>query len=226
MHGSDSASPTFDTVLLDVDGTLIDSTYLHALAWMRAFASHDLHPEWWSVHRTIGMGGDLLVAEVCGSDVEDRLGDTLRDEWSDRYREVLPEVRPFPQVPEFVATLQDRGYAVAVASSGAAEFTDAALALLDLSRDDFAAVVTAGDVDHAKPAPDVLSVALERAGGTGAVLIGDTVWDVESAKRLSMPTVAVRSGGFGTAELLDAGASLVVDDVAELCSRGWPGTDR
>ncbi|AZG44460.1 HAD family hydrolase [Gordonia insulae] len=226
MDGSDSASPTdttspVDTVLLDVDGTLIDSTYLHALAWIRAFAAHDLRPAWWRVHRTVGMGGDLLVGELCGPDVEDRLGDALRAEWADRYREVLPEVRPLPGARRFVEDLNGAGLTVALASSGAAEFTDAALDILRMNRDDFAAVTSSEDVDVSKPEPDILATALDRAGGTRAVLVGDTVWDIESARRLDAECVAVRSGGFAEAELSGAGAVLVVETVGDLADRGW-----
>ena len=129
-----------DTVLLDVDGTLIDSTYFHALAWIRAFAAHDLTPDWWRVHRTVGMGGDLLVGEVCGREVEDRLGDELRADWADRYRQLLPEVRVFPGARALIDQLQQAGHRVALASSGAQEFTEAALRMLGMAGDEFAAV--------------------------------------------------------------------------------------
>ncbi len=96
MPDADAGAPV-DTVLLDVDGTLIDSTYLHALAWMRAFTAHDLTPpQWWKVHRAIGMGGDRLVGEICGDEVEESLGDTLRDDWEGHYRELVPDLRPLP----------------------------------------------------------------------------------------------------------------------------------
>ncbi|RPA20085.1 HAD family hydrolase [Gordonia sp. OPL2] len=210
-----------DTVLLDVDGTLVDSTYLHALAWTRAFGAHDLAPPWWRIHRTVGMGGDLLVGEVCGADVEDRLGDTLRSEWADRYRELLPEVRSFPGARELVDAIRSAGLEVALASSGAAEFTDAALDILGMTRDDFDAVTSAEDVDRSKPHPDILGTALESAGGTQALLVGDTVWDVESAARLSAACVGVRTGGFSEAELDSAGAALVVDDIGVLAQCDW-----
>jgi HAD superfamily hydrolase (TIGR01549 family) len=212
-----------DTVLLDVDGTLVDSTYLHALAWARAFRAHDLTPPWWRIHRTVGMGGDLLVGEVCGEDVEHRLGDRLRSEWADRYRELLPEVRPLPGAPELVDAIRSAGLRVALASSGAAEFTDAALDILGMTRDDFAAVTSAEDVDRSKPHPDILGTALEASGGEHALLVGDTVWDVESAARLSAACVAVRTGGFSEAELREAGAVLVVDDIGVLAQRDWRG---
>ncbi|MGC5259009.1 HAD family hydrolase [Gordonia sp. DT218] len=226
MDGSDTASPigtgaAVDTVLLDVDGTLVDSTYLHALAWMRAFAAHDLVPPWWRVHRTIGMGGDLLVGEVCGDDVERRLGSALRAEWADRYRELLPEVRPLPGARQLVHALTDRGLKVALASSGAAEFTDAAIDSLGMTRGEFAAVTSAEDVDNSKPEPDILATALELADGRHAVVVGDTIWDIESARRLQAACVAVRTGGFSESELADAGATLVVDSIHTLAEQGW-----
>ncbi|MBD0862175.1 HAD family hydrolase [Gordonia sp. zg691] len=216
-----NTTETIDTVLLDVDGTLIDSTYLHALAWMRAFAAHDLTPLWWRVHRAIGMGGDRLVGEICGDEVEESLGDTLRDAWSEHYRGMLADVRPLPGAVDLIRGLLDADYRVALASSGKSEFTDAALDSMGLHRDDFAAVTTSDDADSSKPAPDILSVALERAGGGRAVVVGDTVWDIESAHRLPADCVAVRSGGFAEGELRDAGAILVVDDVGDLVARGW-----
>lgn len=218
--GSDTDTPV-DTVLLDVDGTLVDSTYLHALAWMRAFGAHDLTPSWWRVHRAIGMGGDRLVGEVCGDDVEDSLGDELRNDWEAHYRTLLPDVRPFPGAADLVRRLLDDGYKVALASSGKSQFTDAAMDSLGFSAADFAAVTSSDDADASKPAPDILAVALEDAGGSRALVIGDTVWDVASAHRLPAECVTVRSGGFAEAELLDAGAVLVVDHVGELVERDW-----
>jgi phosphoglycolate phosphatase-like HAD superfamily hydrolase len=215
------AERSIDTVLLDVDGTLVDSTYLHASAWMRAFAAHDLTPQWWRVHRAIGMGGDRLVGEICGDDVEDSLGDTLRDEWEGHYRGMLPDVHPLPGASDFVRGLLEAGYRVALASSGKSEFTDAALESMGLRRADFAAVTTSDDADSSKPAPDILAVALEEAGGDRSVVVGDTVWDVASAHRLPAECVAVRSGGFAEGELRDAGAVLVVEHVGDLAERGW-----
>ncbi|MGV9793679.1 HAD family hydrolase [Gordonia sp. NPDC003422] len=213
-----------DTVLLDVDGTLIDSTYLHALAWMRAFAAHDLTPKWWHVHRAIGMGGDMLVGEICGQSVEDSIGDELRAAWEARYRELLPEVNPIPGAAQLISELGGAGFKVALASSGKSEFTDAAIDSLGFRLVDFAAVTSSDDAEKSKPEPDILGVALEAAGGTRSVVIGDTVWDVASANRLPAACVAVRSGGFAEAELADAGAVLVVDDVGVLAERGWlPG---
>lgn len=210
-----------DTVLLDVDGTLVDSTYLHALAWQRAFVRHELAPESWRVHRAIGMGGDRLVEELCGAEVERRLGDELRAEWEDEYAALLPQVRPLPRAADLVRHLAGLGLRVALASSGKKRFTDAAIGSLGLDADDFAAVTSSEDAEESKPQPDILGVALERAGGRRAVVVGDSVWDIESAGRLGADAVAVRTGGFSAAELNQAGAALVVDDVAALVDGEW-----
>ncbi|GAA1481629.1 HAD family hydrolase [Gordonia sinesedis] len=210
-----------DTVLLDVDGTLVDSTHLHALAWQRTFADADLYPEWWRIHRAIGIGGDRLVGELCGEQVEAERGDALRERWADEYRRLLSGVYPIPGAVELVRSLSDKGYRVAVASSGAPEFTDFALDLLGLRHGDFAAVVTSADADESKPAANLLQVALDRAGGHTGILVGDSVWDVVAANRLPADCVGVRTGGFAESELADAGAVLVVDDVDALVARDW-----
>jgi HAD superfamily hydrolase (TIGR01549 family) len=208
-------------VLLDIDGTLIDSTYHHALAWHRAFARHDLHPPMHSVHRTIGMGGDKLVAEVAGDDVEDRLGDALRDAWREEYLPLREEVRPVGGAVDLVRRLRSDGYRVALASSGDPQFSEEAVDLLGV-RDDIEVLTTSEDVDDSKPEPDLLGETLRRMGEVSrAVLVGDTVYDVESAKRAGMPCIAVLTGGYGRAELTDAGAVLVVDGPSDLLAADW-----
>nr|WP_279671496.1 HAD family hydrolase [Flexivirga meconopsidis] len=201
---------------MDVDGTLIDSTYLHALAWERAFESVQVYPQWWRVHHAIGMGGDRLVAHVAGDQVEAAHGDQLRKLWSREYAAVLEEVRPIDGAGDFVRSLQDAGLRVALASSGAPDFTEHAMELLGLGHDDVAAVTTSDDADSSKPAPDILQVALDRAGGGEAVVIGDSDWDAHAAGRLRAPCLGVRTGGFSSAELLDAGCVDVRDSVADL----------
>lgn len=215
--------PPSDTVLLDIDGTLVDSTYLHALAWTRAFASLDERPAWFRVHRAIGLGGDKLVSHVLGPSAEDRHGDELRSRWEQEYAALVPEVAAIPGAAELVTDLRERGLRVALASSGAKRFTVDALEILGIDDDKVAAVTSADDVDKSKPAPDLLDVALDRAGGTHAVLVGDTTWDVESARRSGMPCVAVLTGGFSEHELRSAGAVDVVATVADLVGRDWTG---
>jgi phosphoglycolate phosphatase len=207
-----------DTVVLDVDGTLVDSVYVHVHAWRRAF--HDIGTDVpsWRIHRTIGMGGDRLVAEVAGQRVEDALGDRVRALHDEHYAELFGTVRPLPGADELLMLLRKQGFNVVMASSGTKEQTEQALGLL--AADDVAtARVSSGDVDTSKPAPDLLQAAMERAGGTRGVMIGDSVWDIDSARRAGMPAVGLRCGGFSEAELVEAGADLVLDDPDELVRR-------
>jgi phosphoglycolate phosphatase-like HAD superfamily hydrolase len=214
-------SPQRDTVLLDVDGTLADTTYHHALAWARAFARHDLAPPLWRVHRAIGMGGDKLVALVAGDSVERDLGDALRAGWEAEYQELLPEVVLLDGARDLVLALHRRGLTVALASSGKAPFTEHVVGLLDLPDGVLAAATSSDDAEESKPQPDILQAALAEAGGTAAVVVGDTTYDVTSAARMGAPCVAVRTGGFGVEELETAGAVLVVDGPGDLVGADW-----
>jgi HAD superfamily hydrolase (TIGR01549 family) len=207
-------------VLFDIDGTLVDSTYHHAIAWQRAFDRNDLPIPLWRIHRTIGMGGDKLVAEVAGDDVEKRLGDTLRDAWKDEYLQIKAEVDPLPGAAELVRKLVGDGYQVALASSGDPEFADEALDDLDI-REEVAVLKTSADVDGSKPDPDLVEVTLEALGTTRAVMVGDTPYDVESAGRARLKCIGLRSGGYSEAELVDAGAVLVVDGPEDLVDLDW-----
>jgi len=216
-------------VLLDIDGTLVDSTYHHALAWHRAFDRYGDPPPLWRVHRTIGMGGDKLVAEVADEETEERLGDQLRDAWQEEYRTLLPEVRPLPGASALVTDIRQAGVRVALASSGEPEFAQHAVDLLGIT-DDVEVLVTNADVDDSKPDPDLLQVTLSRLDGVAsAVLVGDTIYDVQAAARAGLSCLTVRTGGFGTAELDAAGAALVVESVEELRDGAWQahlrGTD-
>ena len=208
-------------ILFDIDGTLVDSTYHHALAWQRAFARHEVVLPLWRIHRTIGMGGDKLVAEVAGDDVEERIGDPLRDAWREEYVAIKAEVDPLPGAAELVRALVAAGYTVALASSGDPEFADEALDDLDI-RDQVALLTTSEDAEESKPEPDLIGVTLERLDGVRrAVMIGDTPYDVESAERAGLGCIGLRSGGYSEAELVDAGAVLVVDAPRDLIGLEW-----
>lgn len=201
--------------LVDVDGTLVDTNYLHVVAWERAFDARGLHPPTWLVHRHIGMGGEKLVAAVCGDDVECEHGKALREGWKSQYDSLLNEVRLLPGAVEVLKTLRDRGWKVVLASSGKPDHTGKAVELLG-GPDVVDAVTTSQDVEEAKPSPDLLQVALDAVGESIGVMVGDSVWDVESAQRIGLPTVALRTGGFGVAELEEAGACEVHDDLVAL----------
>ncbi len=210
-----------DAILFDIDGTLVDSTYHHAIAWQRAFDRHHVPIPLWRIHRTVGMGGDKLVAEVAGKDIEDRLGDALRKAWREEYVELKAEVDPLPGAAELVRRLTADGYLVALASSGDPEFSREAVDLLGIG-DEIELLTTSEDADESKPEPDLIGVTLERLGDVDrALLVGDTPYDVESAGRAGLPCIGLRSGGYSETELTEAGAVLVVDAPEDLLGLDW-----
>ena len=204
--------------VLDVDGTLVDTNYQHALAWYRAFRSLGETYPIWRIHRLIGMGGDRLVAALGGDDVEERIGDDARERWVEEFDRLIDEVAPLPGAREFLAAVRDRGHRVVLASSGKPQHVDHFLDLLD-ARDLAEAWTSSEDVGSTKPAPDLLQVALEKLGeplDAPSVVVGDSVFDVEAAKNAGMPAIVVRSGGFGDDELREAGAVGIYDTPADL----------
>ena len=204
--------------VLDVDGTLVDSNYHHALAWYRAFRSLGETVPVWRLHRLIGMGGDQLVAAVGGDELEERLGDAARDAWEAEVQPLLGELSPLPGARDLLVAVRERGHRLVLASSGKADQVDHYLDLLD-ARDLAEAWTTSDDVEASKPAPDLLETALRKLGeptDAPAVMVGDSVYDVQAARRAGMPAYVVRSGGFGDDELRDAGAVELYDTPADL----------
>jgi HAD superfamily hydrolase (TIGR01509 family) len=205
------------TAILDVDGTLVDTNYHHAIAWFRAFRRFDVTEQIWRIHRHIGMGGDQLVAAVAGDDVEKRRGDDIREAESELYQELIGEVRPMEGSRELIVDLGERGNTVVLASSAKEEEIEHYLDLLD-AREIVDAWTTSADVEQTKPKPDLVHAALEKVDGQSddALMIGDTVWDVEAAARAGVETLGVLTGGFSEQELRDAGAREVYTSVEEL----------
>jgi HAD superfamily hydrolase (TIGR01549 family) len=202
--------------ILDVDGTLVDASYQQALAWYRAFRKHDLVLALWRLHRHVGMGGDKYIAAVAGDDVERHIGDEVRDEWEKQFEEMIEEVAPFAGAHELIEELKQRGHAVVLASSSIEKHTEHFVDLLE-ARELADAWTTKDDVEATKPSPDLISAALAKAGTEDAVMIGDTPWDVEAARKAGVATLAVRTGGaYSEAELLAAGAAAVYESVEEL----------
>lgn len=201
--------------ILDIDGTLVDSNYHHALAWYRAFRAHGVAPPVWRIHRHVGMGGDKLVGAVAGDAVEAEKGDAIRAAEKELYGELIGEVRPFEGARELVAELKRRGHVAVLASSAKEDEVDHYLDLLDV-RELADAWTTSADVEETKPAPDLVAAALRKAGGLSAVMVGDTTWDVEAAQRAELKTVAVLTGGFAEQELRKAGAVAVFDSLVAL----------
>ena len=206
------------TVVLDVDGTLIDSNYHHALAWSRAFEHLGVTVPVWRIHRAIGMGGDKLVAAVAGDDVEREHGDDVRDRWEKEYDEIIDETRLLPGAKELLAALRERGVDVALASSSIPKHAQHAFDLLDA--DDLAdTATTAEDAEESKPDPELVEEALSRVEGSPACVVGDSVYDVEAAQRAGVPAYGVLTGGYGRAELEEAGAAGVYVDLTEMLDR-------
>jgi HAD superfamily hydrolase (TIGR01509 family) len=206
------------TVILDIDGTLVDTNYQHALAWYRAFRAHDHTVQVWQAHRHIGMGGDQLVEALIGEDAAAERGDAIREFEAEAYAETIDEVQPLRGAPELLADLDSRGFALVLASSAKQEEVDHYLDLLD-ARKVVDAWTTAADVERTKPAPDLVQAALEkadRAEGEKSLMIGDSVWDIEAAKKVGVPTLAVLTGGFSEQELREAGAVHVVREIEEI----------
>ncbi len=199
-----------DTVILDVDGTLVDSNYHHALAWSRAFAGHGLNPPLWRIHRAIGMGGDKLVAEVAGQQAEEDHGDALRERWTDEFDQLIEQIRPFAGTRTLLETLKERGLHVVLASSGQPQHVEAFLDLFD-GKSVADGWTTAEDAKESKPAADLLEAALARVDGSRGLMVGDATWDARAAAAAGMPSLGVRTGGFADAELREAGAFAVFD---------------
>ena len=201
--------------ILDVDGTLVDTNYHHAIAWYRAFRRHGVVPPVWRVHRHIGMGGDQLVEAVAGAEVERVSGDGIRSAEAELYMELIDEVAVVEGARELIADLKGRGHVVVLASSAKQDEVDHYVDLLG-ARELADGWTTSADVEATKPEPDLVRAALEVAGTDDAAMVGDTPWDAEAAGRAGIETVAVLTGGFSEQELRDAGAVAVFESVAQL----------
>jgi len=204
--------------ILDIDGTLVDSNYFHAIAWYRAFRAHGHTLPMWRIHRAIGMGGDQMIAALLSDEVEERGGDDVRDTETEQYMALIEEVRPLEGARGLIEDLKRSGSQVVLASSAKPDEVDHYLDLLD-ARDLADAWTTSGDVEETKPAPDLVNSALEKIGGGPAVMIGDSVYDCEAAGNAGVETIAVLTGGFSDSELLKAGARIVFASIVELRER-------
>ncbi len=206
-------------VLLDMDGTLVDSNDAHAHAWVEALAEHGFDVPFGRVRHLIGMGSDMLLPEVADLSKDTPLGGQLSDRWGAIFRErYLPDLRPFPGARELVVRMKAGGLRVVVASSGERELLDALLALVGIG-DLIDGATSVADAARSKPAPDLVAAALERAAlpPAAALMVGDTPYDIAAADKAGVRTLALRCGGFADAEL--AGALALYDDPADLLAR-------
>ena len=202
-------------VVLDVDGTLLDSVYQHTFAWSRAFRRAGHPVEAWKIHRHIGMGGDRLVAAVADESVEESSGDRIRDLWEQEYDGIIDETGLLEGARELLMALKDRGLRVALASSSIPKHAEHAFELLDADR--YADLTTTSeDADESKPDQELVEIAMDHLGTRDACMVGDAVWDVVAASRAGISTIGVCSGGFGRGELVDAGAVEVYLGPADL----------
>jgi HAD superfamily hydrolase (TIGR01549 family) len=207
--------PPPPAAILDVDGTLVDTNYQHAIAWYRAFRDNGVVLSIWRIHRSIGMGGDHLVEALAGEDVDRDKGEDIRDAEKEHYSKLIDEVEPLEGSRELIEELKSRGHAVVLASSAKEDDIDHYLDLLD-ARELADGWTTSDDVEATKPEPDLVQAAVEKAGGGDAVMVGDSTYDCEAAKRAGLETVAVLTGGFSEQELLDAGATQVFESIVAL----------
>ncbi len=212
---AESSSKKVDTVVLDVDGTLVDTVYQHTVLWAEAFGTVDVTVPLWRLHRAIGMGGDRLVTTVAGEEVETKHGDAVRSEHDERFGAMIDDIRPLPGAGDLLRTLRERGLAVVLASSGIGAQTERLLGLVGEEATSLP-WTSSDDVEASKPAPDLIQVAMQKVEGSEAVVIGDAVWDITAAEEAGLRSIGLLCGGFSEAELRDAGADQVFTDPQDL----------
>jgi HAD superfamily hydrolase (TIGR01549 family) len=203
------------TAIFDIDGTLVDTNYQHALAWYRAFRAQQIVIPIWQIHRAIGIGSDRVVEMLAGEEVARRLGEALQDAQGPFYDEMLHEVEPVEGAHELLRDLKAAGHPIILASSATADEAEHYIELLRAG--EYAdGYTTSEDVRESKPEPDIVTAALAKAGGEDGVMVGDSTWDCQAATRAGLPCIGVLTGGFSEPELTEAGATVVFDSVAHL----------
>jgi len=207
------------SLIFDLDGTLVDTVYAHVLAWQRALSEAAMPIDAWRIHRRIGMSGGLFARAVgreLGRPLEPDEVERLQNRHGELYRELMPERRSLPGAVELLQHLVATGVPWAIATSGRRPEIDASLAVLAIPSD--AVVIDRGNVLRAKPEPDLFMAAAEQLGQPYAscFVVGDATWDLLAARRAGMLSVGVLSGGYGADELTAAGAFRVYRDAADL----------
>ncbi len=204
-------------MLFNVDGTLVDTNYLHAVTWWEAFRQHGHHVPMARIHRAIGMGSDKLLDHLLPGNRDRAADDELRSAYTALYAPYWLRLRAFDGAADLLRACANRGLRVVLASSATEREMRALREALN-AEDVVTAATSAGDAEESKPAPDILQIALERGGVApdAAVFVGDTVWDVEACKKVGLACIALRTGGIGNDELREAGAAEIYDGPAEL----------
>jgi HAD superfamily hydrolase (TIGR01509 family) len=205
-------SPLRAGVLLDVDGTLVDTNYLHTLAWSRAFRQAGEWAPMNAIHRLVGMGGDHLIPRLLGHQSPE-----AEEARTACYRDLINDARVFPGAHDLVVALHDRGLATVLATSSPSDELDVLLDLLEIDRF-LDTKTTADDIERSKPSPEVFLTAMKNGSLDPArtLAIGDSIWDVEAAQEAGIGCIGVESGGFSRHELSESGALHVYRDVREI----------
>jgi HAD superfamily hydrolase (TIGR01509 family) len=207
---------TVDTVLLDVDGTLIDSNDAHARAWVAAFAANGYIVPFHKVRPLIGKGGDKLIPELTGLDPESAEGKRISETRAEFFREELPTLQPTPGARALLVHLKERELGLVVATSAQPDEVTSILRQAGVG-DLIEAASSSGDADSSKPDPDIIQAAMRKAKRhpSQCIMLGDTPYDIEAAARARVPCIALRCGGGWTDHAL-AGAVAIYDDPADL----------
>lgn len=208
-------------VVLDVDGTLMDTNYLHLDAWDRALEEAGCPAAMVEIHRQVGKGSDKLIAEFTS---DEKTAQKVNELHSEYYSKLQERGRPLPGAKDLISTLSERNYQVWFATSAKPEELEHHMEQLE-AEGRITGIVNSSDVENTKPAPDIFELALKKANCAPeeAVALGDSVWDVESAKSAGIRTVAVRTGGaFSIQELKEAGAVEVYRGCVELLESSFP----
>ncbi|OEV04252.1 HAD family hydrolase [Streptomyces oceani] len=203
--------------VMDVDGTLVDTNYLHTTAWWEAFRQAGHRVPMHAIHASVGLSGQDLIARLLGEERDTRQDAAISAAHKTLYGSYHARLPPLPGARELVCELAGRHWQVVLATSASGREL-AALRQAIAADEAIAATASADDVQAGKPAPDTVTraLALVDAAAAGSVFIGDTVWDVRAANNARVPCVAVLSGGVARGKLEEAGAAAVYEDCAEL----------
>jgi phosphoglycolate phosphatase-like HAD superfamily hydrolase len=199
-------------LVLDVDGTLLDTVYLHVVAWWESFLACGYEVSCFDIHRAIGRGSEDLVETLLGK-ADDRVVDGHAERWAPLRERCIP----FHDVPELIRAAAGRGLQVVYCTSGSEQDSEQFREKLGCD-DVVSATVSSGDVEQSKPAPDIVRAALDAVGVAPdrAVMLGDTVYDVRAARAAGVDCIGLMCGGIGELELQEAGAVAVYGNPSEL----------
>ncbi|MDN3352174.1 HAD family hydrolase [Actinomadura sp. DC4] len=206
-----------DAVIFDVDGTLVDTNYLHAVCWWEAFRQYGQQVDMADIHRAIGMGSDKLLDHLLPDDRDRDADDDMRAAHRSLYGTYWTRLRAFDGAADLLRACAARGMKVILASSAAARELETLRETLDAD-DAITDATSSSEAGESKPAPDLVRIALDRAGvpPDRTVFVGDAVWDVHACRKAGVPCVAVLTGGFGAEELRGAGAVAIYEGTADL----------